>query len=173
MGDPFTVAIIAAATASVAGTGYSIYSGIQQAGEQKKAAKVRDRQNALETQRRRRQGIREARIKRASAVNAASQFGAGETSGIAGGMSSLGSQAGAAAGFTSQQGQLSNLFSGYQQSAADFGTQAAIGRGVSSVGSTAFSILGSFYKPKPDGATSTPASDFSMGDFVQANNYSP
>jgi len=135
-------ALIVGAIASVAGTAYSVYSGFQAADAREDAAETRNRQIALQNRRRRRSQIRQSRIARAQAVNVAAQTGAQDSSGIRGGLSSLGSQTGSNLGYTSQQGALSALFGSYQQEASDWAGQAQIGQGVANIGTTLFNYGG-------------------------------
>lgn len=138
------VALVVGAIATVAGTGYSIYSGIQAREAEEDAAEIRDRQVALQNRQRRRAQIRESRIRRAQAANIASQTGASESSGIGGGLSSLASQTASNLGYTSQQGALSTLFSGAQQEMRNQQGNAALGQAVAGIGSTLFQFGGGF-----------------------------
>lgn len=117
---PQALAVIGAVT-SVAGTVVS-YSASQ------KAAKANERQQNLATSRQNRSAIREAQIKRAQALNTASQVGAGTGSGISGGVGSLSSQLGSGLGFSSQMSALSTQITKYQKQASLWGDIAGLGK---------------------------------------------
>ena len=92
-----------------------------------KAANLTQRSNDLATRRNSIQAIREAQMKRASAINEAVSSGAGGGSAIAGGISSLGSQLGSGLGYASQQTDLSRGIAKAGQNAELFGAIAKIG----------------------------------------------
>ena len=117
---PQALAVIGAVT-SVAGTVMS-YSASQ------KARKANEQQQNLATQRQNRSAIREAQLKRAQALNTASQVGAGTGSGIAGGVGSLSSQLGSGLGFSTQMTALSSQITKYQNQASLWGDIAGLGK---------------------------------------------
>jgi hypothetical protein len=92
------LAIAGLALAAV-GTGVQFVAGQKQAKAGRKAAREQQRLAALEARRARRRTIREARIARGAALNVAGQVGAGESSGLAGGLSGIAAQAGSNLGF--------------------------------------------------------------------------
>ena len=126
--------IIAAVTA-VVGAGAAVVGTVQARSASKKAAAAQQQQNDLATARNRRQGIREAQLKRAQVIASAEGIGAGESSGAFGGVGGIGSQLGADLGFGSQQGALSNIIT--QQN-----LRAQNASGIASLGLTAFSAVG-------------------------------
>ena len=125
-------ATVASAVIGAVGTVASI-------SQQKKAAKLSARQQALQTQRSQRQAIREAQIRRsqvqASSVAAGSNLG----SGLAGGMSSLGSQIGGSLGFSTQMSGLRNQITKAGSRASTYGAMGELGF-------TAFGKLGGWDK---------------------------
>ena len=115
------------AVATVAGTVMS-YSAQQRASNAAKA------QQELSTRRSNRQSIREAQVRRAQALNAASQMGALGGSPIQGGIGSLGSQLGSGLGFSSQMSGISADIQRYSQQAATWGAVASIGGNLFNLG---------------------------------------
>ena len=124
------VAMVIGAVAAVGGTALSYNA-------QRKAANAQERQQKLNTQRSQRQAIREAQIRRAQAMSAASQLGGLGGSAVQGGVSSLGSQLGSGLGFSTQMSDLSSQISKYSSRAETFG---AIGQ----LGMTVFKGMGGF-----------------------------
>jgi uncharacterized protein YcfJ len=129
MGNPLMV------VAAVVGAGATVAS----INQQKKAADLSAKQQAVQTQRSQRQAIREAQIRRsqvqASSVAAGSNLG----SGLAGGMSSLGSQIGGSLGFSTQMSGLSNQITMAGSRASTYGAMGELGF-------TAFGKLGGWDK---------------------------
>lgn len=130
---PQALAVIGA-VASVAGTVASVK-------QQKKVAALQQRQQELATRRSQRQAIREAQIRRAQALAAAQGLGASGGSSIAGGVGSLGSQAGSALGFSTQMSGLSQGISIANSKAQTFGAIAGIGGSLFQMGGGFNSIL--------------------------------
>lgn len=116
---PQALAVIGA-VASVGGTLASV-------NQQKKSARLQQQQQDLATRRSQRQAIREAQIRRAQAQAAAQGLGASGGSSIAGGVASLGSQAGSALGFSSQMSGLSAGITSANAKAQTYGAVAGIG----------------------------------------------
>lgn len=131
---------------AVAGLGFGIQfiAGKKQAKAAKRQSREQERSQALEAQRARRRTIREARIARGAAVNAASQVGAGESSGAVGGVSGLASQAGANLGFNAQTEGIGRNISKFGRKIASAQSLGAIGSGVAGIGSNLFSAGGGF-----------------------------
>ncbi len=115
-----SIALAAGAAASAVGTLASI-SG------QRKAAKAQQQQQALATQRSRRQAIRQAQLQRAQSIATAQGQGSLGSSGAIGGIGALGSQLGEQFGFSTQMSGLSaDIASGQKQ--------ASFGQGLSQLG---------------------------------------
>jgi len=127
----------------------SVYSTMQQAKAQDRAAAASERQFKASEQkadvqntRSVRQQIRQARLAQASMTNVAAQTGGVGGSGLAGGMSSLGSQSASNIGYMSQIAQANTAYgqagveSAYAQ--ADAATWGAIG----SLSGTIFNAAG-------------------------------
>lgn len=108
---------------AVVGAGATIAS----IGQQRKAAALTARQQALQTQRSQRQAIREAQIRRAQVQASSIAGGSNLGSGLAGGMSSLGSQIGGSLGFSNQMSGLSNEITMAGQRANTAGAIAGLG----------------------------------------------
>lgn len=126
---PQALAVIGA-VASVGGTVLAV-------NQQKKAAAAQQKQQNLSTRRSQRQAIREAQIRRAQTLASAQALGGGGGSGVAGGLSSLGSQLGGSLGFSAQMSGLSNQISVASTKANTFG-------GIASLGNSLFSAAGGF-----------------------------
>lgn len=116
---PQVLAVIGAVT-TVAGTVASYNA-------QRKVTKTAERQQKVATERSNRQSIREAQIRRAQALNSASQMGALTGSSISGGISSLNSQLGSGLGFSTQMTALSTEITKYQRRAQLWGDIANLG----------------------------------------------
>jgi hypothetical protein len=85
--------------------------------QQQRAAKAQQRQQEVATRESRRQSIRQAQLARASAISAGANLGAMQSSSLAGGLGSLGSQFGSQLGFSTEMSGLSRKISSLQQSA--------------------------------------------------------
>jgi len=123
-----------AAAIAVAGLVLSAVGTFQSAKAQKKAAKKQDKLNALQAQRERRQSIREARIQRAQVLNSGVQVGAGDSSSVAGGISSVASQLGSNLGFSNQTEKLGKAINKDLRSASNFSALAGFGGALTSFG---------------------------------------
>lgn len=130
---PQAIAVIGA-VASVGGT-------IMAVNQQKKAARLQQRQQDLATRRSQRQAIREAQIRRAQALSSAQALGGAGGSGVAGGISSLGSQLGGSLGFSSQMSGLSNEIGIASSRANTFGAIAGLGGSLFQAGGGFSTIL--------------------------------
>lgn len=141
---------MAVATAiAVAGLVLTAVGTFQSIQSQKKAAKKQDKLNALQAQRERRQAIREARIERAQVLNSGIQVGAGESSAVSGGISSVASQLGSNLGFSNQTEKLGKAINRDLRRASNF-------QGLASFGQQAFSFgvgQGAFQGGGSPGAT--------------------
>ena len=146
MGPAF--AVIGAIT-KVAGT-VMAYS------QSRKAGKAAERQQTLSTQRSNRAAIREAQLRRATALNTANQVGAGTSSGIAGGVSSLSSQLGSGLGYSTQMSGLSAEISKYSQRAQLWGDIAKLGSMTFDTAGGMDGVKSFFAKPTPASAFVTP-----------------
>jgi hypothetical protein len=129
-------AMVISAIAGAVGTAASI-------NQQKKAAALQQRQSELQNRRSQRQAIREAQIRRAQAVSSSVAGGSNLGSGIAGGISSLGSQVGETLGFSSQYSGLSKQINLATQRANTFSSIGKFGFGLfdSLSGGQGFSAL--------------------------------
>ena len=83
-----------------------------------RAGKLQRQQQTLATRQSQRQAVREAQIRRAQTLAAGQALGVGASSGVAGGVYSLGSQLGGALGFSSQMSGLSSQISMNQSRSA-------------------------------------------------------
>ena len=131
---------VATASAIIAGVGLVVGTALQikQARAQADAADEQKKQARVEAQRRRRATLREARIKQAQSINAASAQGVGQSSGLAGGVASASSQAGTEIGYVNSI-ELSNRRAAKAQAKADlYGGAAGIVGGISSFGQDVF-----------------------------------
>jgi len=130
---------------AVLGLAASVVGTISSISAQRKSARAQEQQQTLAAARSRRQGIREAQIKRSQAVASAQGAGAIGSSGAIGGIGSLGSQLGADMGFGTSMSSLSGIISKQNQRAQMWG-------GVADIGSLAFKAgggqagLSSFFK---------------------------
>ncbi len=116
---------------AVIGIGGTVYS----ANQQKKAARAAQKQQVEQNRRSQRQALREAQIRKAQTQQTATATGASFGSGLAGGLSSLASQFGSSAGYSS-------MMSGLNQQIAMAGQRADFGAAVGNLGFKAFDTLG-------------------------------
>lgn len=142
------VAVVIGAVAAVGGT-------IMQYSAQRRAAKASRKQQELSTQRSNRQAIREAQLRRAEALSAASSMGVLGGSAIAGGLSSLGSQLGSGLGYSSQMSSLSADIEKFQQKAAMWGAVSGMGGSLFQAGG-GFGGLAESFNKKPKQAPQPP-----------------
>jgi hypothetical protein len=140
-----TAIAIAGLAISAAGTFASIQA-------QKKAGKAQRKLAEAGSRRDRRRAIREARIARATTLNVGAQVGAGDSSSVAGGISSTGAQLGSNLGFSTNTQALGNRISKLNQKASMFS-------GIGSVGAGIFNLASSF----PASAPSPQPSAFTGG----------
>lgn len=142
------------------GTFAQISASKQAASEQRKARAAQRRVQQEQTRRSRLQALRQAQLTRARAQSTGIGIGAGESSGLAGGLSSVSANTGAALGSASQLSGLSNQISVFNQNAADAQSRAQTFGAVSGLGSTIASFAlknKSFFDGTPgQAATRTP-----------------
>ena len=136
--------------AAVAGLAIQFIAQRKEARAQRKISREQQRAAALEAHRARRRTIREARIARGTALNIAGQVGAGESSGLAGGLSGISAQAGANLGFSGQTEAIGRRITGFGAQASRAASLSAIGGGVASLGGALFSnrqVISGFLSP--------------------------
>ena len=139
-----TALIVAGLTLAAVGTGVQFIAAKKQAKAGRRAAKETQRLAALAARRDRRRVIRGARIARGEALNVASQVGAGTSSGIAGGLSGLASQAGSALGFSTQTEGSGRNITRFGLQASKAASLGAIGGGIAALGGSLVSNAGAF-----------------------------
>ena len=137
-----TTLIVAGLALAAVGTGVQFVAGRKQAKAGRKAAKEQQKLVALEASRARRRIIREARIARGAALNVAGQVGAGQSSGLFGGLSGLASQAGSALGFSTQTEGIGRNITKFGLQASRAASLGAIGGGVAALGGSLVSNAG-------------------------------
>lgn len=93
-------------TALIVGSLFQGYSSVKQASAQKKAMKAQMQADRIKQRNEKRQAIRDARIKRASIIQAGENQGASESSAVAGGAGSIQSQLAGTTSFLDQVGSL-------------------------------------------------------------------
>lgn len=108
------------AVASVVGTASSVRA-------QREGLELQQEQEKRSIARSRRKAVREAQVRRATALASADAQGAGGSSGEAGGIGSLSSQLGEASGFSTSQSGLSREITKTLGRAATAGSIAALG----------------------------------------------
>jgi len=134
-----TVLLVAGLALAGVGTGVSFVAGRREAAAQKKASKESRRAAKLEARRARRRTIREARIARGRALNVGAQTGAAGGSGLAGGLSGIGAQAGANLGFSTQTEAIGQKISKLGDKSAAAAQLGALGQGITSIGGAVIS----------------------------------
>ena len=130
---------IAGLVLAAVGTGVAVQAERAQAKAQRKAAGAAADAEALKARRARRRVIREARVARGAALNVAGQVGAGESSGLRGGLSGLASQAGSALGFSTRTEDINRKITKFGGQASRAGARGALGSGLASLGGAVFS----------------------------------
>ena len=139
-----TTLIVAGLALAAVGTGVQFVAGRKQAKAGRKAAKESQKLAALEARRARRRVIREARIARGAALNVAGQVGAGQSSGIRGGLSSLASQAGANLGHSTGIEAIGRNITKFGLQASKAASLGALGGGIAALGGSLVSNAGAF-----------------------------
>lgn len=145
-GDPVTAAVIGTA---IWATGGSLYASSQAAKQQKRSLQFQQEQQKLALARERREQVRQARKARAAIQAAAAGAGVTSSSGLEGGVSSVGSQLSSNLNYLTKQETLSDQASMALGKATDWGNKANIFAGVASL-----ATLGLNYAPT--GKTPTP-----------------
>lgn len=135
--------------AAVVGAGAAVVGTVQANSARKQQAKVQQqqiaeqrRQQQLQTQMQRRQSIRAAQLQRAQAMSFGQAAGGTGGSGMAGGLSSFGSQFGAGSGYATQMSGINQNLSGLSAQYASLGNKAAQGQALAGLGGTIFSMAG-------------------------------
>jgi hypothetical protein len=138
--------------AAVVGTTVSL--GLQYQGYQasKDAAKTQQAMENLRAQRSQVQALREAQIKRAMLVQRSAGSGTMDSSGFAGGMSSLSSQLGGNQMFANQMGSMASSIGRYNSRAQTYGALSGL---VNQVTGFALSPVGSDFLNSFGGTTNT------------------
>ena len=116
---PPVLGILAAAAPALSaiGAATAIVGTVKSVKAQKKSADLQDQQQKLTTRRSTIQALREAQIKKASAIASGSVQGGLDSSSLAGGLSGLDAQLGSGLGYASQQSGLSSGITKAQSSA--------------------------------------------------------
>ena len=131
----FTTLIAAAGVAAgIAGTAMQV-SGQNKANKAaKRAESIREAQMNLESARQRRDVIRKMNLARAEAVSSAETQGTSSSSGLSGGLASIGAQGGSATLAINQNQQLGAEMFAANRQAASGNSMASFGNGLSSLG---------------------------------------
>ena len=140
MGVPAIIAGIGLAF-SVKGSVDAKQASKEQAKDQKKAERAKQKIRDLQTARERRKQVKQARIQRAEIASSAGAAGTLQTSGFAGGTGSLITDAASNISFLNKTQELSSQVSIFNQSAADAGSDVASANALSSVGSSLFTAF--------------------------------
>jgi hypothetical protein len=146
--DPISIAGLAL---TAFGTVSSFMQQQKAAEAQKKALAVQSAMDQLKQQREARQAMREARIKRASIVQAGANQSATASSAVQGGAASVQSQLSGTLSFLDQMGQMAKQATGYQQAAVDAGASAGMFGAIANLGGTIFQS----WKPAVNASTGT------------------
>ena len=132
-----TTLIVAGLALAAVGTGIQFQAARAQAKAGRKAAKATQKLASLQASRARRRIIRETRIRRGETANLAAQVGAGESSGLRGGLSGLASQAGSALGFSTQTEAIGQNITKFGIQISKARSLEAIGRGIQAISESA------------------------------------
>lgn len=141
-----TTLIVAGLALAAVGTAGQFIASSQAASAQKKSAKEEQRAAKLQASRQRRQEIRQARIARGQTLNVAGQVGA-QGSGLSGGLASIGAQAGANLGFSTQTQAIGKKIAGFGRDIASAQRFGAIAGGIANLGGALFSSAGALGRP--------------------------
>ena len=142
-------AVGAAAVGTAASIGFQ-YQGYQAS---KDAARTQQAMENLRAQRSQLQALREAQIQRAMLVQRSAGSGTLDSSGFAGGMSSLSSQLGGNQMFANQMGSMASSIGRYNSRAQTFGALSGLANQVTGL---AMSPVGSNYLNSFGGTTNLP-----------------
>lgn len=171
-----TTTLIATGIAlSIAGTGATLYGQAQQTAAMSKAEKLRERQMNLESQRQRREAIRQGIIGRSKALWAASTQGANGSgsSALGGATGTIGGEVGGKVlGINQNQEIGSGIFEANRDYYAASGIT-GLGAGLSSLGGTLISNAGTISKIGTNvfGSGATPTATGQTRNVFGANNY--
>ena len=122
---------------AIAGLAIAAGGAVMSIKAQQEAASQQKKLNNVNARRDRRRAIRESRMARAQVLNTGAQVGAGESSAVSGGVSSVGAQMGSNLGFSTQTQALGNNITNANARDSMF-------QGISSIGSSIFSASGGF-----------------------------
>ena len=136
-----TIAIVGLAISAAAAAG-SAYVSYKSGKEAKKQAKEEKSRAELEQRRARLKTIREGRVKRAESLNAGASQGTMGSSGLSGGLASVGSQVGTELGFSTQVGAINDNIFKSSMKQAKFQQMGSIFGGIGQIGGAMFSNSG-------------------------------
>jgi hypothetical protein len=131
-----TTIALAGLAIGAAGTAVSVVGQQAQAAASATAEKARKMQMNLDASRRRRESIREAIIAKGLAVNTAEGQGAGEGTGLQGGLAQISGQRNRNIGDTNQNVTLGNKIFDANVASAQAGATVAFGQGAQQIGGT-------------------------------------
>ena len=135
---------IAMMAISAIGTGVGIAQQSKAAEAQKEAAKQENNLASLENRKARIKAVREARIARAQTIAQGEAAGALNSSGVAGGTSSIQSQLGSNIGFANQQEAFSKNITGLQNQAIIAQNKASTAGAIGNLAGSIFTQMGGF-----------------------------
>jgi hypothetical protein len=143
----FVLPIIAAI-----GTAASVAAAYKGQKAQEEAAKAQKKQQRLAARQSQLAAIREAQLRRAQALNAATSVGSEQGSGLAGGIGGIGSQLGSGLGYSTQMSAISGVISKAADNASKysglsslFGTVGAYAQGMHQ-----YKVQNGLYPPKEE-----------------------
>ena len=140
----FALLPLIAGAAMVAGTGLKVVGAIGQNRARKEQEELRRRQMNLEADRQRRQTVRQMIVNKAIATSNAYAQGAGDGSGLAGGVAQLtGEGARGVQGINQNQELGVDMFAANRKESV-YGTVGQIGSGLSSLGGSLMGNMGTF-----------------------------
>lgn len=137
------MAIVGAAL-SAFGTVFGMIGQMKEAKAMEKAEKVRENQMRLESNRRKRETLRQAAVARAEAISNAYNQGAGESSALAGGLATTTATAARNVQATTQDESSGRQIFGLNRDRARAQGMQAIGSGISSLGGIVSGNAGTF-----------------------------
>jgi len=138
------VAAVIGAVVGAVGTVMQVSAARKAAKAQQRMADLQERQQQIATRRSRRQAIRQAQIVRAQAISAGANYGGLQGSGLAGGLSSLGSQVGAELGFSTQMSGISSDINAAQKDFLKAQQQGSMWGAIGGLGFSVFRQAGGF-----------------------------
>jgi hypothetical protein len=125
---------------SAAGTAYSIQQQQRATSAARRAQKAQERLAAAQRQREVQRSARAARAQRAAVVARGEAMGVGQSSGVSGAVSSIGSQFASGVGAQGRQAAIGGQISSAMQDRAGALGRAAIGGAVANLGGTVFDM---------------------------------